>query len=137
MSLQAAIEAIQDKILAISGIKAASDYPPENVNQFPFAVTYAASGTFNIATYGRRKGLHTIHCEVHFARANLPTAIELAMPYLESIPNALLADPKLNSTVDTINALRYSFGVLDWGGMKEAHIGFRLEIEVKIEEAIT
>ena len=136
-TLQDAIEAIQDVALTLSGVKEAPDYPTEAMNQFPFVVTYAASGTWERES-DWKKGLHTIFAEIHVSRELLPRAIAQTMPYAETFPNALLNDPTLNGTVDTIvGEIRYTFGRLSLGGNQDEHIGFRFEIQVKQQNGIT
>lgn len=137
MSLQDAIADIQAKVLTLSGIKEAPNYAPEAMNQFPFSVSYATSGTWAIPSGGWKKGLHTIITEIHIARGILPKAIETAMPYCESFPNKIFSDPKLSNTVDTVNEIRYTFGFLSWAGEKEVHIGWKFEIDLKMQSAIT
>lgn len=133
MALSDAIVEVQNIVGAISGIKAAPDNPPESINQYPFALSYAYQGTWERMS-DWKKGIHVIVCEVHFSRQNLPKAIALAMPYCESIPNALLGNPTLNGTVDTIfEQITYNFGFLPWGGQNDVNIGFRFEIKVKMQ----
>lgn len=137
MSLQSAIADIQAKALTLTGIKEAPAYAPEAINQFPFVVSYAARGTWTGQSGGWKKGIHTVITEIHIARGILPKAIETAMPYCESFPNKLWGDPKLSTTVDTINEIRYTFGFLSWGGEKDVHIGWKFEIDMKIQSALT
>lgn len=131
------IHYVQSTVGAIPGISSAPDAPPESINQFPFALTYSSRGTLERMS-DWTKGLHTIVCEIHFSRQNLPRAIEQAMPYLELFINAIWSDPTLGATVSTIkDAIRYEFGFLPWGGASDVHIGFRFEIDVKIENGIS
>ncbi len=58
------------------------------------------------------------------------------MVYAESIPNAIMADPTLGGTVDTVvDPITYTFGAMEWAGLET--IGYSYEIVVKIQETIT
>ena len=133
-TLQQAIAAIQAKALALEGMREAPDYAPEQLNVFPFAVTYAGSGRWEQMA-GWKRGLHTVVTEIHIARKDLPRDISTAMPYCETFPNSLLADPTLGGVIDAINDVSYVFGPLDWGQTKT--IGFRFSITLKQQSSIT
>jgi hypothetical protein len=141
-TLQQAIAAIQADVRALTGIEAAPDYAPEQVNGFPFSVVYPTSGEFISDIPGSLKGLHTITIELHIARKDLPRDIAKAMVYVESIPNVLLktiATPsgdRFGGTISTFARITYEFGPLDWGATQT--IGFRFRLEgVKIQKDIT
>lgn len=136
MGLQSAIDAIQDIMLTISAIREAPDEPPEAINVYPFAVCFAGSGEWHQEPAGMKKGLHTITLQVHWARKDLPRDIQKAMALVETIPNEIMDDPTLATTVDTIiDPITYTFGALSWGGVDT--IGFDFKIRVKIQSAIT
>lgn len=137
MALQDAIAALQDIVGGISGIKAATDQPPEAINQYPFALAYPSVGK-EVRISDFRKGIHTIVCEIHFSRQNLPKAIALATPYLDTFMNAVFSNPTLSGTVSTIQEeIRYEFGFLPWGGVADVNIGWRFEVDVKIQTSIS
>ncbi len=138
MGLQEAINGIQDAVGALDGVRKAPDYPPEQLNQFPFAVCWAAEGTFEYSTPGVRKGLHVIELALHVARnGDLPREVALAMPYIETVPDALMADPTLGGTVATIvGPITYEFGPLGYGEKEQNTLGFLFRIRVKIEAEI-
>lgn len=130
MSLSTAIAAIQATAGAITGIKAAPTSPPESASVFPFAVSYAKSGTETPQSAGWAIGLHTIVCEIHVARQVLPKDIALALPFYELFRSAILSDPTIAGTVATVNVIRYEFGRLEYGNKQT--IGYRFEIDVKL-----
>lgn len=130
MSLSTVIAAIQTKAGGLSGIKEAPTNPPESANVYPFAVSYAKSGTETPQSSGWAIGLHTIICEIHIARQVLPKDIALALPFYELFRSAILSDPTIAGTVATVNALRYEFGRLEYGNKQT--IGYRFEIDVKL-----
>ena len=137
-TLQAVVSAIQAKVGAISGIRAAPEYMPETPGAFPFIQAYVTSGE-----YERRKGTmvgtHSIVVALHVARQDLPRAIEAAMGYAKSIPNAIydaMMDGNLSSTVSHIGKITYTFGELHYGDAQT--LGFRFVVEeIRTEDAIS
>lgn len=124
-----AIKEIQDIVGAISGIQQAPDEPPEQMNVFPFAVCYAASGEYIWHHKASMRGNHNIHLEIHLARKDLPYDVKAAMAYCQNIPLALFNATKFGVTltaVKNIDRIEYTLGPLGWGGT--ATIGFRFVI---------
>ena len=141
-TLQQAIDAIQDDLGALTGIRGAPDEPPEKITVFPFIVVYASSGEWRSDVPGNKIGLHVITIEIHVARKDLPRDVEKAMAYSESIPNAMLkavatvGGDKFASTISTFSRITYTFGPMDWGDLKT--LGFRFRLEgVKMQSAIS
>jgi hypothetical protein len=129
MSLVTAITRVQAIAGGLAGIRQAPTNPPESSAMFPFAVSYAKSGTETPQSAGWSVSLHTLVCEIHCQRSNLPLSVAQALPLYELFAAAVLADPTLAGTVQTTNQLRYTFG-----GMKYADvptIGYQIEIDVK------
>lgn len=136
MGLQAAIAAIQAVMRGMTGIRYAPDYPLDAINVYPYAVCFAGSGEWRQEPALWKKGLHTITLQVHWARKDLPRDVGKAMLFAESIPNAIMKDPTLAGTVDTVlDPISYTFGVLSWGGTE--NIGFEFKIMIKVQSAIT
>lgn len=129
MALRDAIIDIQQKALNLSGVKRADDDPPESMSEFPFAVSYVVSGVVPMGSHGFSNYLHVIFCEIHIARTILADSISRAMPYIESMALALINDPTLGDTVQSVNEISYEFGELKWG--EDSHIGVRFSITVK------
>lgn len=127
---QQAILAVQTIVSAIPGINAAPNYPPETMNDFPFAVAYPGDGDHRVGTLvnntGERKFLGQIVLEIHVSRADLPSAVEASIGFGDSIPNALLKNPTLNGTVSTFESITQTFGELDWDETKT--LGYRFII---------
>lgn len=125
-----AILAVQDIVSAIPGIHAAPDYPPEQINDFPFSIAYPGDGEHVVGTLfnntGERKFLGQIILEVHVSRADLPSAVQASIGFGDSIPNALLKNPTLNGTVSTFASITQTFGELDWDITKT--LGYRFII---------
>ena len=129
-TLPDAIAAIQAKVATIEGIQSAPTAPPESTAVYPFAVCYARLGQETPQSSGWSIGLHTLVCEIHLSRANLPVAITAALPYYELFRSALLADPTLAATVQSTNQLRYEFGVMEYAGVKT--LGWKIQVDVKL-----
>ena len=136
MTLQSAISAVQAIVGAISGIRKAPDYPPEQLNVFPFAVAYSGGGNWTFGPAGDKRGLHNIVVEIHIQRKDLPRDVSTAMGYSDSIPNNLMKSPTLSGTCDTFAGISYTFGALNYGETQT--LGFRFTITgVKIQSVIT
>jgi hypothetical protein len=125
---------IQSKALAL-GVNGAPTDPPESINQYPFAVTYVSDVAWE-RTADWRKGIYKIVTEVHWSRQNLPKAIEQCVGFGDTFADAILSDPRLGDTVDTVVELRGKFGWLQWGDQRDIHIGWSFEVTVKIEYAM-
>jgi hypothetical protein len=134
-TLQDAINAIQDVVGGVSGIRSAPDYAPDQLSTFPFALAFARTGTFEVGPVGMGKGLHTIVVEVHVARKDLPRDIQAAMAFSDAVPLALLADTTLGGVVSTFTNIRYEFGPMLWGKLET--LGFRFYVEgIKLQTGL-
>jgi hypothetical protein len=130
------IKGIMDIVGAVSGIRAAPDYPPESINVFPFAVCYPGTGRIIIEPAGVMKGLHEIVLEIHVARKDLSRDVQAAIPFVDSIPLALCGDVTFGGTTSTWGAIRYQFMPLGWNGVET--IGWRFWIEsVKVQTSFS
>ena len=136
-SMQDAITALQAVWSGISGIKQAPAQAPEAMGDFPFAVTYPRQGHFTLQSSAFQLEYPSLFSELHLPRVSLPDAIAAALGYHESFKDALLADITLGGVVHTIAPgaaqIDWIFGYLAWGGDKEAHLGFRYTIDVKLK----
>lgn len=124
------------------GVKGAG-YPPESINQFPFAVAYPGAGEWSLIGAGWIEGFIDLIGEIHLTRQNLPKAVEAAMPYYERFHNALGADPTLGGAIQTLHGqdrpVQVAFGRLEWTsdkGRVELHIGWRFTIRAKIHSTL-
>ncbi len=138
--LQDAINEIQIELLQVEGIKVApeGDKLPESMGKFPFGITYPRSGQEQFPSEGWVKALHTVFTEVHVSRALLPAAMRLAVPIEQEFIDRMRRNPTLTTKVDFIvQPILYTFGRLDWGTVRDAHLGYRFEITFKIERSVT
>lgn len=143
---QDVINAIQDCIGAVSGIKAAPDYPPEDMSEFPFVAAFEGSGSWEWYTsdeiYGSKKGLLTVIVEVHLARIDLPNDARKAAFYSDAIPNAILKGVHYNRLASTVSAVGRieSSGLIpmSWGSKEKNTIGYRFVVSgINVKSDIT
>lgn len=135
--LQKIVDAINEVCGALDGIKGAPDDPPEQMNQFPFLVTYAGDGEWNLGAPTTTWGTHNINVELHVARKDLPRDVQKAMTYADKIPNAIIAShayDRIDNTVVTLDRIRYEFRALGWGDTDT--MGFRFIVTVQAEESV-
>lgn len=138
MSLLGIIQAIQDTVGGVTGIRAAPDYPPENLNSvLPASLCFPDTGVYSEGPGGVSAylALHNIRLQIHFSRADLPHAIQVAIPYGDTIAKALLIDPQINNSCSTFDKVNYIFGPLKWGDIDT--IGWDFTLTNVKEEAST
>ena len=130
-TLQDAIEQVQVIMTAVTGIRSAPELPPEQINQFPFAVAFPGEGEFTIEMGALMDGIHSIILELHIARKDLPRDVDKAGAYVDSIPKALWSNPTLNGRIRWFKRISYKFGPLGWGNMDTLGIRFTIhEVEI-------
>ena len=149
-TLQDAIEAIQDKALALPDVRVAPDYAPEQAPAFPFVVAYASHGDFD-KLQTRKVGYSTVIVEIHCDKTpGQERAIQKAMPFHDLFPNALLSDctfsdAGLEATYLVSRGeggpppIRWNFGALGWGDLQNPveTVGFRFEVDIKQVSSIS
>jgi len=142
-AVQTVIGEIMDLMGALSGVKAAPDYPPEDMNSFPFIVAYEGPGMWMWGTaggtYGEKKALLSIIVELHVARQNLPNDAQRASYYSDAIPNAIMKGIRtdfLNNSIDAIQQIDTTGLIaLKWG--ETDTLGYRFTIQgIKIRSDI-
>lgn len=117
MSVLGIVQAIQDMVGAVTGIRAAPDYPPENLNGiFPVSIVYPPRGNIKGGPgYLGMTALHQVVIEIHFPRTELSKAVQASISYIDSIPNALFLDETLNGAASHFEDIDYEFGPMNWG----------------------
>ncbi|MHC4334128.1 MAG: hypothetical protein ACYSUV_10315 [Planctomycetota bacterium] len=139
MGLKEAVAEIVDELQTISGIRRVPDAPPENNDQFPFAVVYPLTGTFQQEMTQFMKGLHNINIELHVARKDLPRDYALVMNLFDTIPYEIFKKQKDGdfSNLSTIGGpIEYTFGPLSWAGVETLGVTYTIS-GVKVETAVT
>ena len=138
MALKDAIAEIIDKLQELSDIRRVPDAPPENNDQFPFAVVYPITGTYEQIMTQRMKGLHSLNIELHVARKDLPRDYALVMDLIDQIPNRLMKahmDSEF-SNLATFGIIEYTFGPLSWAGVDTLGITYTIT-GLKVETEVT
>ncbi len=133
-----AIEWIQGQIRTISGIRAAPNEPPNDMNAYPYVVAYEGPGEFWYGDpAGQYKGLHQVIIELHVARKDLPRDVTKLRTYFEPVAEKIMADPTWGGTIDTIQAPINHSGLvaLGWND-KTPTIGYAFRVTVKIHNNI-
>lgn len=117
MTILAVVQAVQDIVGAVTGIRAAPDYPPDNIGGiFPISIVYPPRGNIKDGPgYLGMTALHQIVIELHFPRTDLSKAVEASISYIDSIPNALFKDPTIGGSASTFEDIEYTFGSMSWG----------------------
>lgn len=123
------IERVAFIMASVPGIRRAPISPEEQMNVFPFAVVYPLDGESQFGTPGERLELDSLAVELHVARKDLPRDVQGALPFVDSIPDALMEDmvsTQWAGTIDTFDIISWTFGPLGWGGMDT--LGFRFTV---------
>jgi hypothetical protein len=136
--LKNTVAEIVDELQTISGIRRVPDEPPENNEQFPFAVVYPLTGLFIPGPATLMKGLHSINIELHVARKDLPRDFAQVMDLIDEIPYQImkLRNDGLLTSMATFGPITYIFGPLSWSGVETLGVTYTIE-EVKVEREIT
>jgi hypothetical protein len=98
----------------VNGIKKAPAQPTETFNEFPFAAIYLTTGTLSVGAIGTRKSLYNIAIDVLKNRISLPDDLALLNPFLDTIPEALLAEVsgdgnRFEQTISTFSEITMQF----------------------------
>ena len=101
-------------VSSVNGIHQAPAHPTETFNDFPFAAIYLTTGNLGVGAIGTRKSLYNIAIDVLTRRINLPDDLALLNPFLDTIPEALLAEVSGNgnrfeSTISTFDEITMQF----------------------------
>lgn len=133
MTIAAALTAISATVAGVSGIKSAPDNPQENINEYPFALTYVMDGTLNIGPIGTRKSLLNISIDLLTVRRDISLDMAILTPYLDSIPHALASEisytgDRFSNTLETFEKITLQFlPFYDYAGAQM--IGYRFIME--------
>jgi len=136
--LKNAVAEIIDELQTMSGIRRVPDEPPENNEQFPFAVVYPLTGLFTQGPAVLMKSLHSINIELHVARKDLPRDYTQVMDLIDEIPYQLMKLRKDGglSQIATFGEINYTFGPLSWAMVDTLGVTYTIT-NVKVERTIT
>ena len=136
MAIETIITALAALEAAITGVVKAYDNVPGGLNELPAFVNYPKSGRLHFSAAGGGQSDHTIVCELRYSKAITGEADKKLRPFIKLFRNKLAANLTISGTVDTVNDIRYDYGILPPIGGEE-YMGVRFEVDVKETEAIT
>ena len=146
-ALDNAIARIQDIALALTSVtvRSAPDYPIENVDPLPMAVTYTPAGNATALNSSTLLFFPTVNVEFHFSRTNLKQAYQQINAVALESSQKIAGDPTLNRTVDTALAnaegkLFYTVRPYNWGKPTGSNVDFytqmlMFELNLKVVES--
>ena len=116
-------------------IKSAPDYPIENADPLPMAISYLGGGEFNMSNATMHQNFPAIIVEFHFSRVNLKMAYRDITAVALDFPARLAGDPTLNGIVKTIVATQdarvtYTVRPFDWGKVITQMLMFSIPIKL-------
>lgn len=111
MTVAAALTAIAGVVAGVPGIRSAPASPTEQANGDPYAAIYLASGNATVGVIGSKFKLCTIAIDVLKARKDLPRDLATLTPFVDSVPDALLAQvsgegQKFSNTIETFASIQ-------------------------------
>lgn len=126
------------EIRNVRDLRRVPEEPPENNDQFPFAVVYPASGSFNKESAGWMIGLHNINIELHVARKDLPRDYTQLVTLYDRIPYQLESGLENSrfTAITTWRNITYTFGALNWGGVDTLGVVYTMT-DVKLLDTVT
>lgn len=130
-----ACKEITGVVRAVTGIKAALDYPAGAPPVFPFSVCYPKTGSLQIGPPDTMKGLHTLTLSVYFSiSGGLAETVKDLNPFVDSIGNALFKALK-NGTFTNIQTfvgeeIPYSVNPKQYGGIDAMCIEFNPTVKL-------
>lgn len=129
-SIIAAVAEIQRVVGLLEGMRAAPDAPPEQINVYPFALSYIGQCEVSKSSAHHTIRIFTIVTEIHVARKDLPRDIAKLNAYPTSVPDALWADPTLGETVDTLLSCQGAITPMEYGGVQTLAWVFQTRVKI-------
>lgn len=115
MAAFAAVQAIQDLVITVSGVKTAPDYPGPGV--FPMVITHLGTGDITPGNpAGARLELDNIVVELHVADQGLEDAFGVLETLHPLVVAKLTADVTFGATIQTYENLTYTTTRTEWDG---------------------
>jgi hypothetical protein len=128
------VEDILDRLVvlqtAITGVTVAHDETPENLAEFPCFLNYPTTGETTWLTFASLQTTHTFHSELHVVRGSLPDAEGACRPFINRTISKIMTDDTLNDLVDSVEAIRYTYGAAQFGGEDHLVISFEIDCVV-------
>ena len=122
-----AVAELESIAQTVPGLEYSFYEPPESPSVFPFGVVFPTESDFSLEDATTLRGLHSFVIEIHTARSDseldIGNSIELGPAFIQK----LVGNPKLNDTVDTLQAINYTYGFLGYGNTMT--LGWSIELE--------
>lgn len=128
-----ALYEIMQVVSSVTGLAQAPTNPNETQNVFPFAIGYYMTGSVGAQPIGTRKRLFNVSVEVLTKRINLPSDLALLLPFVDTIPDKLIAEVSdagdlFNTSITTFDNVLIEFiPDLEYAGVQM--IGYRFVME--------
>ena len=138
MALKDAVLEVVQEIRTIKGIRRVPDEPPENNDQFPFAIVTPGSAIYKVGPAGLMTALHSIDIEFYVSRMDLPRNFNEIMQYIDTIPYELhkLNHDRKFAYLETFGDIEQSdFIEIEWGEKKCLGVQYRIN-DVKIQTSL-
>lgn len=137
MSLSGAIADVVSTMATLTGVHQSHDYPPNSVPTALEVITWASGGN---AVYGaaglEARCLHNIGVMIVAAGNDIPGAYKTLTGLVEPGIRAIMADPTLNGSADTLESVTYSIGQSEYNGKARIALTFQIQ-NVKVRTATT
>lgn len=128
MTLQGAIEWIQDQVATVNSTANNPDNPADTANSTNmWIIAYPAGGEITSTSDSFGIDLDTIRIQVLTPRGD---SLSEAMQHLEGYPHNIArkiqADPTMNGQVETFGGITYTFIAAEWSGVPT--VGYSMDI---------
>jgi hypothetical protein len=131
MTLQGAIEWIQDQALTLSGVGYAPDNPTDQNPTNIWVMAYPESGEIISAAAGWGYDLNNIAVRIYTGRGDLGESMYRLEGYPHNLARLIQADPTLGGNAATYGDMSYRWFADTWGSVPV--IGYQLNVNnVKI-----
>lgn len=115
MAIFAAVQAIQDLVITVSGIKTAPDYPGSG--PLPMVITHLGTGeVIPGEPAGAVKSLDNIVVELHVADQGLTAAFTVLETLHPLVLAKFTADVTFGNTIQTYESISYATTRTEWDG---------------------
>lgn len=101
MSVSGAITHLNAKALEISGVRAAPDRAPEEMNIWPFAFTWTPKVDVMRHSGALKRDLWTFRTEFHMPAQDMGRALETLTTIMQQFAEKVVGDVTLGGNVDT------------------------------------
>ena len=132
MTVATAVARLQTIAGAVAGVNVANSLPPEQLAQFPVAVSYVSE----CALAARYSGAHAhsqwiLTTEIHVSRKDLPRDYDTLDDIGAAFAVAVAAEPDLTGTVSAMIETRGTLGPGNWAGQDTLCWVFKTTVDIR------